>query len=106
MTIQAQDIVQVIVTVIAVATAVRFIVEGLKTTGSIPAEQAGKVQAAINGVLAFGLFAASYFGFEPQATAAIEKSLALAPGVLEVTLFVLSVLATKGVHKALRGAGL
>lgn len=103
--IEVQDVIQVALVVIAVAVVVRFVVEGLKTAGRIEPAQAGNVQALLNFVVALILFVAGQFGFERAAQDAIEKGLSLAPGLLEVALFVASVLATKGIHLGFKWAG-
>lgn len=103
--VEIQDVVRVGLVILAVAVVIRFIVEGLKTAGRIDPAQAGNAQAVLNFIVALGIFVASQFGFEGQAQDAIEKGLSLAPGLLEVALFVVGVLATKGVHLGFKWAG-
>lgn len=103
--IEVQDVIQVVLVIVAIAVVVRFVVEGLKTAGRIDPAQAGNVQALLNFVVALVIFIAGQFGFEAQAQEAIAKGLSLAPGLLEVALFVVSVLATKGVHLGFKWAG-
>lgn len=106
MTVQASDIINLVVTIGAVAVVVRFIVEALKQSGAIDAGDAGRVQGVINAVLALVAFAAGYFGFEIQSAAAIEKALRLAPGILELVMFFLAVVGTKAAHEVFKAAGI
>ena len=103
--IEMNDVVQVVLVIIAVAVVIRFVVEGLKGAGRIDPAQAGNVQAVLNFVVALGVFVAGQFGFEARAQDAIEKGLSLAPGLLEMALFVVGVLATKGIHLGFKWAG-
>lgn len=106
MTVELSDIINLIVTIGAVAVVVRFVVEGLKSAGHISAGNAGRVQGFINAILAFVTFAAGYFGFELESAAAVEKALRLAPGILELAMFFLAVASTKAAHELFKAAGL
>lgn len=103
--IELQDVLNVVVTIAAIAVVIRTVVEGLKNAGYIPAGSAGQVQGVINFVLALAVFVAGYFGVELESTAEIQRALSLAPGVLELTLFVVGVAFTKGAHEILKLAG-
>lgn len=100
------EVLNVIVTIAAVAVVVRFVVEGLKAAGVISARHAGTAQAWINFGLAVATFILKYFGIDLAHTDQLQRALSVAPGVLELVMFAVAVGGTKLAHEVFKSAGI
>ena len=103
--VEVKDLVQVAMMILTFAVVVRTIVEGLKNRGLVDPQNAGVAQFWLNFLIALGLFLAGQFGVDEPARKAIEEGTGIAPAILETTVFILTVLTTKGLHVGLKWAG-
>lgn len=70
MEITTNNIISVIVWIVALAIVVRFTVEALKAQAALSEQNAGKINQAVSFVAAIGLFVLQHFGFAEEAVRA------------------------------------
>ena len=99
MEITSENVVQVLVWLIAAGIVVRFTIEALRVNETLSEQNAGKLNQIVSFVVAGGLFALQHFGF---ADAAVEaETLGNELAVALITWPVIAALAY-GIHKLMK----